>query len=160
MPIPYTLPFYVGNPVFPALSSSAVERFFDETAGTDFGFDILTIPDLDVSFTPRRDSMLLADVFARRLFTPRGRLWRHPNYGFDVRDYLNDEVTVETLSAIKSGVEGQAEQDERFVSAIADVSYNRSTEKLSLRVSLRAASGPFTLVVGVTKLTTDLLVEV
>ena len=45
----------------------------------DWGFDILTMPNLDMTWAPRRDHLVLADAIVRRWFTPRGRLWAHPD---------------------------------------------------------------------------------
>lgn len=135
--------------------------FADEAASEapDFGFDILTLPDLDVTFTPRRDVLVLADAFARRLFTPRLSLWAHPGYGFDIRDYLNDEVTLKTLAEIRSGAEAQAEQDERFYAAVVRVGYDGNREAIILRAQLRTEIGPFALTLAVDKLTADITVE-
>lgn len=148
-------------PVAPTDPALADVVFADEatTEPVDFGFDILALPDLDVSFTPRRDVAMLADAFARRLFTPRGRLWAHPNYGFDVRDYLNDTMTRDTLQQIKAGCEAQAEQDERFFATSTRVAYDARREALYIQILLQTEAGPFSLVMNVTSLTADIVVE-
>lgn len=140
----------IGSPVFSGEG---------EAAAPDFGFDVLVLPDLDTSFTPRRDTAAVADAFARRLSTPRGTLWDDPNYGFDIRDFLNDEVTPGLLAAIRSGIEAQAEQDERIFACTASVEYELSTETLRIRARLLADAGPFGMVFEVSTLATNILVE-
>lgn len=149
-------------PAAPTSTALGDTIFSDEALQTesDFGFDIVVFPTLDMTWTPRRDAVALADAFLRRLFTPRGRLWAHPNYGFDIRDYLNDEINRDTLNAIKAGCEAQAEQEERIFAARARVSYDLATEKIQVSVGLESAAGPFSLVLSVASLTTDILLEV
>lgn len=125
----------------------------------EYGFDVLTIPDLDGTMTPRQDAVVVADAIARRLITPLGKLLDHPNYGFDLRDFLNDELDRTTLQTIRAGVEAQAEQDERVFNATAVVKFDPNTETLSVSMQCEGAEGPFNFVLAVTELTAQLFVE-
>lgn len=151
MPLPYMLPFVLGAPMLPM-----TERFDEALAGPDFGFDILTLPDLDTSFAPRRDQVMLADAFLRRLYTRRGLIWSDPSYGFYVLDYLNDELTPTMLAELVAGIEAQAELDERISGVDVRATFNPRTEKLNLRIGIASAAGPFTLVLGITSVTLDI----
>jgi len=125
----------------------------------DWGFDILAFPSLDMTWTPRRDHVVLADAVLRRWFTPRGRLWAHPDYGMDIRDYLNDEVTIERLMTLKAEAEAQAEQDERILACQVRLSYDPREEKLTLKAALDSEAGPFGLVAAVTAVSTTMWLE-
>lgn len=118
----------------------------------DFGSDILVFPGLDVTMTAVTGTRVVAEAVAKRLITPRGLLWRHPNYGFDLRQFLNDVVDDALLFRIKDGVERQAEEDERVFSAQADVSFDSGSKKLSVKLSLQTNEGPFDLVLLITEL--------
>jgi phage baseplate assembly protein W len=146
-------------PTGPAGSAGFI--FADEATldAPDWGFDITTFPTLDMTWTPRRDAFALADALLRRLFTPRGRLWRFPTYGIDLRDYLNDDITRDTLSAIKSDVEGQLEQDERVAFVDARVSYDARDERVIVQLAVDSAVGPFSMTLSVTEVSTTILVE-
>lgn len=147
-------------PAEPSADLSSVV-FSSEAARVDpdWGFDILTLPNLDTSFTPRRDSVALADAFVRRLFTPRGVIWSDPTYGFDIRDYLNDEVSQSMLAEMVGGIQAQSELDERIHDCQVRAAYNFKTEKLSLRIGISSDLGPFNLVLAIGDLSTDILLE-
>jgi phage baseplate assembly protein W len=125
--------------------------------GTDYGFDVLVFPDLDASFSLVNDSRVLGEALARRLLTPRGRLDFHPNYGLDIRDFLNDAVTQDSLFRLQAAAEAECEQDERVLDASVRATYDPDAEKLTLTISIDASSGPFKFVLAVTDLTAELL---
>ena len=158
------MPSYSWTIIRPA-AAPATERapfvFADEAGllNPDFGYDIMVFPQLDMTWTPRNDALSLADSFARRLLTPRGKLWAHPNYGFDLLDYLNSIITKTDLHAIQSGIEAQGEQDERIFSVAAKVTYYLATQLLKVAASVTSEVGPFSMVLQVTSLTTDIIVE-
>lgn len=143
-------------------SNPFADNFFASEAAqapADFGFDVLTLPDLDLSFTPRRDAVILADAFLRRLYTRRGQLWSDQRYGFYILDYLNDQVTPALLAELIAGIEGQAELEERIASIRVRAQYRPADETLKLAIALQSAVGPFTLVLSVTAVTTDIFME-
>lgn len=163
MPFPYTFTYtFLTGPAAPVLPPNPGRhygQFFAPGQTTsDFGYDVSTFPSLDVSFTPRNDVSIVADAFARRLLTPRGMIWSDENYGFDVRDFLNDEVTQEMLQTIRAGVQAQAEQEERILAASVKVAYSYRLATLRLGVELSTDVGDFSLVMDVSKVRTDIFV--
>lgn len=125
----------------------------------DFGSDILVFPDLDETMEPRTGAVVLGDALARRLTTPRGSLPFHPNYGFDLREYLNSEMTDEELFRCKADSELEVEKDERVLNADSSVSFDPSSETLTLVVRVEAEAGPFKLTIAASQATVSILYE-
>ena len=59
----------------------------------------------------------LIEALSRRLSTAKGSLFYDPEYGEDLRLYLNQEMTADVLDAIKVAIEQQLERDERVQEA-------------------------------------------
>lgn len=124
---------------------------------TDFGTDISCYPDLDPLGTLVSGNTALAQAIARRLITPRGSLFYDTNYGTDLRLYLNEGMTNEAQSRIKSAIEAECAKDERVSSVTADVVYSSAARTLAITITLVGGSGPFSLTLAVTSLTVSLL---
>lgn len=124
---------------------------------TDYGSDIVAIPDLDPTFSPVTGPRVVAQAIARRLSTPRGSLPFYPNYGIDVRDYLNERITVGSLAQIRRDVESECMADERVRSADVSAAHNTETGEMRLTVSGTTLDGPFSLVLGVSAVSVTLL---
>ena len=100
----------------------------------------------------------LMDALVRRLSTPTGSLFWDLEYGYDVRAVLNSEISVEILKDLESRVVHQLELDGRVDKATCDATFIFSTQKLTLRISITPVQDKtFTLVIGVSKLTVELL---
>lgn len=161
--MPITLPFRL--PIqLPGHTNTPSGAFVDavvesDAVPADLGSDVLVMPDLDTTFTPRGDAVVVADAFARRLDTRRGTLWSAPNYGFFLRDFLNDVVTPDTLQQIRAGIEAQAEQEERILGLQVGVAYDIEDQVLVVRMQVVSDAGPFALALTISQLTTDVLVE-
>ena len=124
----------------------------------DYGTDISTSPTLDPSFGPLTGSRVVAEAVARRLTTPRGTLPDDPNYGTDLRAWLNESMTPATLTQVRSAAERECLKDERLQSADATVSYDAASGTLSVVLALALSAGPtFRLVLGVTAVSVTLL---
>jgi phage baseplate assembly protein W len=126
---------------------------------TSLGSDVLVFPGLDETFTLVSDSRVLTEALARRLCTPRGTLPFHPDYGLDLRQYLNQSMTADALYRLKTAAERECEQDERVGSADAVVTYTPSSSSLKVSLTINTAAGPFRLVLSVTQVSVDLLSE-
>ena len=50
-------------------------------------------------------------AIVRRWTTPRGTLYRHPDYGYDVRQWLNDGLDEADLPTIESALAEEAMAD-------------------------------------------------
>ncbi|MET0403045.1 MAG: hypothetical protein ABW123_11610 [Cystobacter sp.] len=131
------------------------------SAEVDFGADISTFPDLDASLALSMSTSsvrkMVGEALCRRFCTARGALWAHPDYGEDLRAFLNEVITDEALHRCASAAELEAEQDERILSASAVVTYDAANEKLSLALEVETDVGPFEYLLAVDELTVTLI---
>lgn len=112
-------------------------------ATPDFGSDISTFPGLDPDFLPRTGTQVLGEALARCYMTPQGSdTWR-PDWGRDLRRYLNEGLTPDMLAQLQAEAEEGAELDERVLEAAATVTFNERSSTVRLAVRVRTASGPF-----------------
>lgn len=124
---------------------------------TDFGQDVSTFPDLDPAFSPLVGSRVVAEAVARRLSTPRGIIPSCPDYGLDVRSWLNESVTTAKLDRWKREIALELQKDERIASVSATLAYDSARLELKIALEVEAADGPFRLVLLVTAVTVALL---
>lgn len=122
---------------------------------TDFGTGLSCVTDLTDTMSVVSGRRLVAEAIARRLQTPRGRLIKHPNYGFDVCGELNGDLSAADIARIQSGVEAECVKDERVLDATAVLTFAAS--KLTLVITLEDAAGPFVLVLAATAVSVTLL---
>lgn len=102
-----------------------------------WGTDMTAVPDLRLMVHSGLPN--LAEAIVRRLITPRGRLFYDPEYGFDVRAYLNEAARPEVLYEIERRVEEQCELDPRVAAATAQATFDAQERTLRLRVDLELA---------------------
>lgn len=124
------------------------------TLTTDFGVDIR------IGKVVRTASGLrnLMDACVRRLSTATGSLFWNPEYGYDVRQVLNSEISVEILKDLESRIVSQLELDERVNKATCDATFIYPTQKLTIKIFITPFQDKtFTLVISVSKLTIELL---
>lgn len=137
----------------PTLPSPALEEPDDR-----FGLDISTFPDLDAGMSLQGGGRVLSEAIARRLSTRRGTMSPFDaDYGTDIRDYLNQEMTSEALHRVKTDVEAEAEKDERVEEAYCTVEFDEQSQALSIQLELATAEGPFSLRLAVTELSLSVL---
>lgn len=100
----------------------------------------------------------LIEALVRRLSTPTGSLFWNPEYGYDVRQVLNSEISVEILKDLESRIVSQLELDKRVSKATCDATFIYPTQKLTIKIFITPVQDKtFTLVIGVSKLTVELL---
>lgn len=121
----------------------------------DLGTDLACVSDLSPTMATVSGRRALAEAIARRLQTPRGRLLRYPDYGFDLAGEINGDVDATQIASIKDGVEAECLKDERVLAASAVVTYTGDT--LTVVITLTDAQGPFVLVLAVSGVTVTLL---
>ncbi len=111
----------------------------------DLGTDVSTfreMPDgtwrvgLDTTFSTMSGTRVVGEAIARRLITPRGTFSYDPEYGLDLRSYLNDDLGPTDLYALSSLIEAEAEKDERVLSADVSVSLDSQTSRMNVRINL------------------------
>lgn len=104
---------------------------------------------------------VLINALIRRITTPRGTLYFHPDYGLDVREYVGLELTPSTRTRIQSEVEQQIEADPRVYAGTVDVQVREVVEgnftTLEIEISGQARGGPFAFVVPINKVTLEIL---
>lgn len=112
----------------------------------DYGIDCLDATGAEVSDVDN----LLQDIL-RAVSTPADivqvvdgvraplNFWEQPPVSFDLRDYCNDSVSQATIAALAGRIEAIYDNDDRFASLTADVSYAQL--KLSVAISAVSSSG-------------------
>lgn len=111
---------------------------------TDFGTDLSCLTDLTSTMSTTSGRRLVGEAIARRLQTPRGRLLKHPNYGFDLAGAINDDLAQADIAAIGSSVEAECLKDERVIAASVVSTFVGGV--LTVAITLTDADGPFVLV--------------
>ena len=126
----------------------------------DLGTDISTYPDLDPLFAPISGSRVLAEALLRRFQTPRGGLFYDPDYGTDLRAWLNDsfDANAEGMARLAAAVEAEANKDERVGRATASVSLDLSTNRMTITLRVEPREGvAFRLVLDVSQVSVALI---
>lgn len=98
---------------------------------------------------------LLIEALIRRLVTRRGSLMGDPDYGTDVRAYVNKASTAAGAAALAAGISAELAKDERVKSASATSTFVNNT--LTVAISLVDAAGPFKLTLAVSDVSLKLL---
>jgi hypothetical protein len=134
---------------------------------TDYGRDVstfLTNPieetlDLDPNFTLITGTQAVAEAVSRRLVTPRGALAYDPDFGTDLRDWLEQDVEESgTAFAIASAIESECLKDERVSSAEAEATYDSEARRFDTRVAIELVSGQvFRLTLSIDAVTASVL---
>lgn len=81
----------------------------------EIGLDLSCVSDMDPRCSVVTGRRALVEAVLRRWTTPRGRLGYDPEYGFDVTDYINDDVDFRTIALIQSMMIAEAKKDERVL---------------------------------------------
>jgi hypothetical protein len=103
---------------------------------------------------------VVAHAVARRLTTPRGSLSWAPGEGFDLRELVNDSLSLASsgpLEALIGIVRAEVLRDERVETVQIRASFTEASGVLTLAISGETGEGPFDLVLAVSQLTTEVL---
>lgn len=120
----------------------------------DFGTDLSVFPDLSWTLKSGLDN--LAEAAARCLITAPGSLFYAPEYRLDLKQFLNREITPETLFEIEVLATNALETDPRILSAEVTASQPQWNQ-LDLDIVLQTEQGPFSLVVRISDLSVEVL---
>lgn len=120
-----------------------------------FGSGWSCVDDLTMPAVMVTGNRIVAEAIARRLTTPRGGLIDDPNYGYDLTDFLNDDLSPTDVARIAAGVQAECVKDERVSSAVATVTLTAGV--MVVTIALTTANGPFTLVLSITDVTVSIL---
>jgi hypothetical protein len=91
---------------------------------------------------------LLSEALVRRLVTARGTLLGDPDYGTDVRDWLNDDIDAASAARLGGVVVAELQKDERVISASCVATF--ANDVLTLAITVTDGAGPFPLTLQVT----------
>lgn len=117
----------------------------------DFGTDIDCVTSIGPRFKLTSGFLNLAKALARRLITPRGTLDYAPDYGYDVRDWLNHDTGQASKFTLQAAIDAECQKDERVRSASSTVDTS-VRDQLTITVAVDTAAGPFKFVTTVDKL--------
>lgn len=136
----------------------------------DFGTDVSASPDLDPSFSLMTGNRVLEEIVIRRLTTETGTVVDDPDFGTDIRAYLNSgdpsfsgAPTQGLLYQMKADIERELVKDQRIAVATATCTYNAvpnglaPANSVSILIVITAGLNPFTLNVVATALSISLL---
>jgi hypothetical protein len=99
----------------------------------EFGADVSTFPDLNVTGQKIDETKSVAECVLRRWVTPAGSLSYDRDAGYDLRDLLNDDLTASDLRRHSSRAAIEAEKDERVRSMTVSMTLDPSTFRLVVR---------------------------
>lgn len=122
----------------------------------DFGTTLSCVNDFSPDAKMVSGFRVVGEAIARRWTTPRGRLIGYPNYGFDLTEYVNADVTARDLAGLRAQAAAEALKDERVESC--SITTSLATDGvLTVTAEIGTSQGPFLLVVSVTSVTLELL---
>lgn len=122
----------------------------------NFGSCWNCISDLVIPSNQVTGFTVVAQAIARRWQTPRGALIDDPDYGFDLSDFVNDDLDKATLAGIAHSAANEAEKDERVLTCEVTVTFITGG-LLNVIGKVVTTQGPFALVVSVSQVTVSLL---
>lgn len=123
----------------------------------DFGSDFDFLNGLNPAFPLVTGYANLGQALAHRLQTPRGGLFYDPDYGTDIRGYLNAPMTGPTVSQLVGDVQSECLKDERVQVCTAAPTFDRRASTLSIVINGTTSDGPFAFIFSVTSATVTLL---
>lgn len=112
----------------------------------DYGTTVSCVTDLAAPARLVSGLRVVGEAVARRLTTPAGGLIDDPEYGLDLRQYVNGDLARADLDRLASEIESEARKDERVARVAATVTYDERARKLTATLQIATASGPFSLV--------------
>jgi len=98
---------------------------------------------------------LLIEALLRRLVTRRGTLLGAPDYGTDIRAWINKDVDRAGAARLGGLISAELAKDERVRSAAASATFANS--KLTALITIVDGAGPFKLTVAIDDVSLKLL---
>lgn len=121
----------------------------------DLGSDFSGILDVDPALTVVSGTRCLAEALARRLTTPAGRLLGDPDYGHDIRQYINAAII--NTTRIELAIENECLKDERVEGIEASVTFDKLTQTLTAEILVTVSDDEFAFTLNVTDTTAAIL---
>ena len=123
---------------------------------TDYGTALSCVDDIDPESRTVSGNRVVAEALARRLMTPRGRLIGYPDYGFDLTQFANADLSPRELAGVRAGIVAECLKDQRVVGVTVDLVLDNEG-LLTVTIVVEGSQGPFTLVLAVSSVTVELL---
>lgn len=123
----------------------------------DFGTAISCVGDIASDGRMVTGFAVVGEAIARRWSTPRGRLIAYSNYGFDLTQYVNADMSARDIASLRAAAAAEAEKEETVEKCSVSAELDTLTGILTLTAKVDTAEGPFTLVVAASDVTLDLL---
>lgn len=104
--------------------------------------------------------LALGQALARRLDCPRGALPDDPDYGLDLRGYLNRGVTFDELRTLSTRIRNEVERDDRVDSVVVTLTLSTDGKRLAVELAVTPVdpqTGTFALTLAVTS--AEVLIE-
>jgi hypothetical protein len=102
-------------------------------------------------------NQVVAEAVLRRWTTTQGQLVDDPNYGRNVYDLINADLSPRDLAYEGQQFAAEAEKDERVLSCSVSLTLNAAGD-LTMAATVVTAAGPFKLVLSVNAVTLALLI--
>jgi len=113
--------------------------------------------DADPSMRTTTGRALLIQSLLCRQTTARGSVIDCPNDCLDIRNYVSDGMTTAQILQLAGTIQSELLKDQRVTSALVTGTYSFQTATLSLSEAIQSGYGPFTMVLGVSAVTVQLL---
>ncbi len=124
---------------------------------TEYGSELSCLGDIASDGRMVTGFRVVAEAIYRRLTTPRGRLIGDPDYGFDLTQYVNADVSPRDLAGLRAAVVAECAKDER-VDSISVESELSTAGVLTLTILIGLVTlDEFTLVITASEVTVELV---
>ena len=139
------------------------------------GSDLAGVNDLTSTMAEVQGRVALAQSLGRRLITPRGALIYDVNFGYDLNQFVNADVSQADISQIQGYVRQEMLKDQRVISAQVSAQYVGPSQVqaaltaivatpspypvgvIVLNIAITDSLGPFTLTVTVDNVSVQLI---
>ncbi len=125
-------------------------------ADPDFGTELSCTNDVASDSRVVTGFRVVAEAVLRRWTTPRGRLIGYPNYGYDITQYINDDMDRRQVQGMIAGMQAEALKDERVTGCVISATLDDSG-LLTFESSISTAQGPFVFTIAADAVTVKLL---
>ncbi len=122
----------------------------------DFGTELSCVGDIASDSRTVTGFTVVAEAVVRRWTTPRGRLIGYANYGYDITQYINDDMSNREISAMIAGMQAEALKDERVTACLVEGTLDPEGT-FTFSASIDTSQGPFTFSIAASSVTVKLL---
>lgn len=125
-------------------------------ADPNFGVELSCTNDIANDSRTVTGFTVVAEAIVRRWITARGRLIGYANYGFDITQFINADMTSSEISAMIAGMQAEALKDERVASCIV-LGTLGPDGVFTFDAEVETSQGPFTFSISASDVSVQLL---